>query len=123
MDNFKKNKRNKLFEKYLSIIFQKESSKLELNGGMVTVTSVRIAPDMKTGKVYLSFFGFIEKKNEDILKMLQRRYRFIHQLLWQKARHQIRVLPQLTFYIDDTEQEARRIEHILKNLNIPKADE
>lgn len=109
-------KRNRLIEKALNEIFQQNGFSLGLKG-MVTVTYARVSPDSRSAKVYLTFWGFGEQSNREIQQSITFQNRTIQRLLWSKLRHKLRRLPELTFFIDDTEREARRIEELLAKLN------
>jgi ribosome-binding factor A len=79
---------------------------------MVSVTAVRITPDLKIAKVYLSFFPAKEKKA--LLEKIKEAAKFIRGEIGKKLRHQLRYIPELHFYLDDSLDEAERIEQLLK---------
>jgi len=100
-----------VIQKELSLIFQKEARTICM-GAMVSVTIVRVAPDMGTAKVYLSIFG--AKENEEVLSSIQDNGRQIRHLLAQVVKNQLRRTPELSFYLDDSYDYARNIEELLK---------
>jgi len=90
-----------------------------IEGGMVSIASVKITPDLFEAGVYLSFFQV--KDNEAALEKIKERSSEIRGELGKRVRHQLRSIPQLTFYIDDTLDYVFKIEKLLDD--IKKDDE
>ncbi len=90
-----------------------------LEGGMVSIASVKITPDLFEARVYLSFFQVKDK--EAALEKIKERSSEIRGELGKRVRHQLRSIPQLTFYIDDTLDYVFKIEKLLDE--IKKEDE
>jgi ribosome-binding factor A len=111
MDSLRQNKISRLIQKELATFFQTESRNL-FQGKMITVTQVRISPDLSLAKVYVSIFPFDEK--EDFLSYITQRTKIIRNGLSQKIRHQVRIIPELVFYRDDSIDYADHIEKLLK---------
>ena len=88
------------------------------DGGMVSISSVKITPDLFQGRVYLSFFQV--KNNEAALEKINERYKEIRKELGNRVRHQLRSIPELTFYIDDTLDYVFKMEEILKKVREEK---
>ncbi len=88
-----------------------------LDGGLISISSVKITPDLFEARVYLSFFQV--KDNEAALTKIKDRYKEIRKELGARVRHQLRSIPELTFYIDDTLDYVFKIEELLKKV---KAD-
>ncbi len=84
------------------------------NGGMVSISSVKITPDLFEARVYLSFFQIEDK--DAALDKIKDRYKEIRKELGTRVRHQLRSIPELTFYIDDTLDYVFKIEELLKNV-------
>ncbi len=83
----------------------------DIGGGMLTITSVQMSPDLSIAKVYLSVFGVL-KSNEQILKSLaQDAYRFKKAVVTQLR---LRIVPEIRFYIDSSLDDVDRISQILK---------
>jgi ribosome-binding factor A len=83
----------------LSLIFQRLGLNI-INGGMISISGVKVTPDLMEARIYLSFF-----KIEDKAAMMQNikdRAWEIKRELTAKVRHQLRIMPFLTFYEDDT---------------------
>lgn len=95
----------------MSDILQKEGKELT-TGAMVTVTKVRIVPDLSYAKVYLSVFPF--DKSSEILERMEKNNWQLRLWLGKKVRNQLRIVPELSFRIDDSMEYADNIENLLK---------
>src|SRR4030095_12549870 len=84
------------------------------DGGMISISSVKITPDLFEARVYLSFFQVKDK--EAALVKIKDRYKEIRKELGARVRHQLRSIPELTFYIDDTLDYVFKIEELLKKV-------
>ncbi len=104
--------------KELNDIFLKMGLNM-LEGGMVSIASVKITPDLFEARVYLSFFQV--KNNGVAHEKIKDRSSEIRNELGKRVRHQLRVIPQLNFYIDDTLDYVFKIEQLLDD--IKKQDE
>jgi len=112
MDSVRQNKIARLIQKELAVILQAESREL-FPGRMVTVTMVRVTPDLGLAKVYLSVFP--NKKDEDIVAQVTPHSKHLRSILGQNIRHQVRVIPELVFYLDDSMDYFERIDKLLKS--------
>ena len=102
-----------LLNKELSDIFQRLGFSM-MDGGMVSISSVKITPDLYEARIYLSFF-----KIEDsfaALKKIEERAWEIKKELTARVRHQLRSMPLLTFYIDDTLDYVDKMEQLFKEI-------
>jgi ribosome-binding factor A len=109
----------RLIQKELSGIFQKEAKEYSA-GSLLTITVVRVSPDLGLVKVYLSFFpadNAVEK-----LAKLQEDKAIIKKVLGNKMRHEVRVIPDIVFFIDDTYEEVKQMSSLIASLNIPQED-
>ena len=79
---------------------------------MYTVTVVRVSPDLSVARVYLSVFPV--KKGEDPLADVKEHNSQIRYELGQKVRNQLRIIPELSFFIDDSLDYIDNIENLLK---------
>ena len=84
------------------------------DGGMVSISSVKITPDLFEARVYLSFFHI--KDNDAMLTKIQEKTKEIRNELGKRVRHQLRSIPQITFYIDDTLDYVFRMEQLLDKI-------
>jgi ribosome-binding factor A len=85
-----------------------------IDGGMVSIASVKITPDLFDARIYLSFFKV--KDDEAALKKIQEHSHEIKKELSSKVRHQLRSMPQLTFYKDDTLEYVDKMEELFKKI-------
>ena len=112
MESIRQNKIARLLQKELANIFQKESRNL-FGGKIITVTVVRVTPDLSIAKVYLSIFPFEDKDNfSDIVNQSSKT---IRNYLGKKIRHQLRIIPELVFYQDDSLDYIENINRLLKS--------
>lgn len=111
MESTRQKRVARLIQKELAIIFQ-QSSQAVFNGKMVSVTVVHVTPDLALAKVYLSLFPGKEK--ESILEHILDRNKWIRHELSKKIRHQVKTIPELTFYIDDSLDYIENIDRLLK---------
>lgn len=102
-----------LLNKELSDIFQRLGISM-MDGGMVSISSVKITPDLYEARIYLSFFKVAD--NFDALKKIEERSWEIKKELTSRVRHQLRSMPTLTFYIDDTLDYVDKMEKIFKDI-------
>jgi len=100
-----------LVKKELSIIFQRQMGPM-FNGIMITVTQVRVSPDMGVAKIYLSFFPS-EKKQAGLEAVLGQQAA-IRRLLGEQIAKQLRKIPELHFYMDDSLDYFEEIDRLLK---------
>ncbi len=84
------------------------------DGGMVSISSVKITPDLFEARVYLSFFQI--KDNDAMLTKIQDKSKEIRKELGNRVRHQLRSIPQITFYIDDTLDYVFKMEELLDKI-------
>lgn len=82
------------------------------SGAMVTVSEVRISPDLSIAKVYVSIFP--SAKGEEVMKILQENNKALRGELGRKVASQLRIVPELDFYLDTTLDYAEHIDQLLK---------
>ena len=80
-------------------------------GAMITVTKVYVTADLSIAKVYLSIFG---KDTKDVIKQVEMKGGEIRRQLGQRIRNQLRHVPDLRFYIDDSLDYIENIENLIK---------
>lgn len=90
----------------ISSMFLKEAQGL-VYGSMVTVSAVRMSPDLSLAKVYISVFPFANAP--EVLKKLKANVPFLRHELGKKVRNQLRIVPEIAFFLDDS---LERIEHL-----------
>lgn len=110
MEGTRLQKIERLLQKELSDIFQKQTQ--AMHGVLVSVSVVRVSPDLSVAKAYLSIFP--SAKGEELLKAIRTNTKAIRYDLGQRVRLQLRKIPELSFFIDDS---LDYIEHIDSLLN------
>ena len=81
-------------------------------GAMVTVSEVRVSPDLSVAKVYVSIFP--SEKQESVMDTLQQNLKSYRGELGRQVRRQLRIVPDLVFYLDTSLDYAEHIEELLK---------
>jgi len=112
MESIRQNKIARLLQKELAEIFRKKSKNL-FDGKLITVTVVRVTPDLSLAKVYLSVFPY--KENDDFFPIANNNVKNIRNSLGKKIRHQLRIVPELAFYHDDSLDYIENISKLLKS--------
>ncbi len=112
METTRQHKVARLIQKDLGEIFQ-QMGRDTFPGNMITVTKVVVAPDLTIARVHLSLFGKTEKTG--LLKEIYSHKKAIRLQLGNRIRNQVRAIPDLEFYIDDSLDYIENIENLLKN--------
>lgn len=102
-----------VLEKELNDIFQRLGLSM-IDGGMVSISSVKITPDLFDARIYLSFFKV--KDPVSALKIINDRAWEVKKMLTARVRFQLRSMPQLTFYIDDTLEYVDKMEQLFRDI-------
>ena len=110
METTRQNKISRLIQKELSEIFLLQTK--SMNGVLVSVSAVRISPDMSIARVYLSVFPY--ERSQEIVKNINDNMKSIRYELGTRVRHQLRIIPELKFFVDDSLDYAERIDELLK---------
>ena len=118
MDTTRQQKISRLVQKELSEIFRRETAKTR--GTLVTVSSVRVSPDLSVANVRLSIFP--SENATAIMDNITQNERGIRYQLAQQTRYQLRRCPELKFHIDDSLDYIDHIDELL-NKDKPKQDE
>ncbi len=85
-----------------------------LEGGMVSISSVKVTPDLYEARIYLSFFQV--KDTDTGLEKFKKHGSEIRGELGKRMRHQLRIIPQLSFYLDDTLDYVFKMEKLLDDI-------
>ena len=110
MESTRQSKIARLIQKELSEIFLLQAK--SMNGVLVSVTSVRVSPDLSIARVYISVFP--SERGDEIVKNLNGNMKQIRFDLGNRLRHQLRIIPELKFFIDDSLDYLERIDELLK---------
>ena len=112
MDITRQNKVSRLIQKDLSSIFM-ELNREHFQGKMISVTVVRVTADFSFANVYLSIFP--SNNIQEILEKIEARNKQIRHILSQKVKSQLRKVPELRFFLDDSIDYANKIDELLNN--------
>jgi ribosome-binding factor A len=112
MYSIRQNKVSRLIQKELASFFQQQSRE-SFRGKMISVTVVRVSKDMSVAKVYLSIFP--SEDAEVTLELIKQLAGQVRGELGRKVGKQLRVIPELTFYLDDSLDYIDNIEKALNN--------
>ncbi len=110
METTRQSKIGRLIQKELSDIFLNETRKTP--GTLISVSAVRVSPDLSIARVYLSIFP--SETAAPLLENIQESARDIRHELAQRVRYQLRKTPELTFFIDDSLDYIDNIDSLLK---------
>jgi ribosome-binding factor A len=108
----------RLIQKEISDIFQRDKRGI-LDNAFITVADVKVSPDLGVAKIYISMM--LAKDKQAVLEKINGRKSEIRKALGDKIRKQVRVIPELIFYLDEVEENAQRMDSLLKTLAIPAA--
>ncbi|HQQ95691.1 MAG TPA: 30S ribosome-binding factor RbfA [Cyclobacteriaceae bacterium] len=112
-------KYGRLILKELSDIFQR-NQRGWLGPEFITVADVRMSPDLSFAKVYISMM--LVKDKDKLLSLLDTHKKEIRKALGERIRNQARIVPEIAFFRDEVEENAQRMDEILKNLHIPPTE-
>jgi ribosome-binding factor A len=120
MESIRQQKVGRTIQKELADIFIKEGRNW-FGNQMISVTVVRMSPDLSVAKIYLSML-MVQDKNET-LKTIKIHTKSIRKQLGDKVKKQLRIVPEIVFYLDDNVDYANHIDEIMSKIDIPKKDE
>lgn len=109
-------KYSKLVQKELSEIFLRDKRGI-LDNAFITIADVRMSPDLSVARVYISML--LAKEKERILENINAHKGEIRKALGNRIGKQVRIIPELIFFKDEVEENASRLDELIKNLNIP----
>lgn len=109
METTRQAKISRLLQKELSEIFRQQTAKTQ--GVIVSVSNVRVSPDLSIARVYLSVFP--SDKSQAILESINASAKTVRYELAQKVRYQLRKTPELSFFLDDSLDYIEHIDHLL----------
>ena len=111
MTSTRQNKVSRMLQKELGVVYQLEGRNM-FSGKMITVTEVRITPDLAQARVYLSIFPPPSK--EDFNRITDNNASLVRRELGNRIRNQLRIVPQLQFILDDSLDYIDNIDRLLK---------
>jgi len=116
MESKRQLKFSKMIQKDLGDIFHHEIREL-IGNAFITVTHVRMSPDLGVAKVYLSIM--MEEDKQQLIDHIIERKGLIRKILSNRIGKKVRTIPDLIFFLDDSMDYSDNIERILNNLDIP----
>ena len=109
-----------LIQEEINFIFQRLGLNM-INGGMVSIASVKVTPDLLEARIYLSVFNSADSKN--VLTKIQERAWEIKKELAARLKNQLRRIPELKFFLDDTLNHVFKMEELFKQIKSDENDE
>ncbi len=110
MEGTRLNKIERLLQKELSELFRKQTAMMR--GILVTVSRVRVSPDLSVAKIYLSIFP--SDRGDGLIESIEKNKKTLRYDLGQIVRMQLRRIPELIFYLDDSLDYVENIDKLLK---------
>lgn len=110
METTRQQKVAKQIQKDISDIFIKEASGL-VRGTLTTVTYVRMTPDLSIARIHLSIFPF--DKSKEVMESVERNSWVIRKALGERIRHQFKMVPELTFFLDDSLEYEEKMDSLI----------
>lgn len=120
MESQRQVKYGKQIQKDLAEIFQKDPNHF-FRSSLGTITGVSMSPDLSLARVYISIFPVSEA--EKIFVHLDEIKSEIRNKLGRKIGSRVRIIPELAFFHDDTEERASKLDKLIDNLDIPPGEE
>ncbi|MBE2289261.1 MAG: 30S ribosome-binding factor RbfA [Chitinophagaceae bacterium] len=113
-ENKRQKQVGKMIMEELSDIFMREGLNM-IDGGMVSISKVSVTPDLLEARVYLSFFQVSD--NAALLQKIKERSGELRKLLGMRVKNQLRRVPELIYYTDDTLDHVFKMEELFKKIN------
>ena len=110
MQETRQNRIARLLQKELSLIFQQQTRMM--HGVMVSVTKCHVSPDLSICTAYLSIFP--SERGDELMKNINASEKTIRYELGTRVHNQLRIIPELRFFIDDSLDYIERIDNLLK---------
>ena len=111
METTRQQKIARQIQKDVAEIFQTEGAPI-VRGSLVTVTAVRVSPAFGYAKIYVSIFPF--ERSGEVMQELERNIRFVRGALGQRIRNQLKNIPEIQFFLDDSLEYIEHIDEALK---------
>ncbi len=112
MENPRQQKIAKQIQKDMAEIIQQQMPEVAL-GSLITVTAVRVSPDFAYAKIYVSIFPF--GRHEQVMQSLEQHARPLRGLLGNRLRNQIKSIPEIQFFLDDSLEYIEQIDRAIRN--------
>lgn len=115
----RQHKFSKLIQKELSDIFQRDKRGI-LDNAFITIADVKVSADLGIARIYISMM--LAKDKKAVLEKINTHKKEIRKALGDRIGKQVRIIPDLVFFIDEVEENAQRIEALIRDLHIPPAE-
>jgi ribosome-binding factor A len=112
MESTRQKKVSRLIQKELADIFLRKSKEVA-PGKLISITIVRVSPDLSFAKIFLSIFPSLNQN--EVLTSIKDQTTTLRYELGQKVKSQLRIVPELAFYIDDSLDYIDKIDKLLKS--------
>lgn len=119
MESKRQQKYNKLIQKELGEIFQREAKQM-IGNAFLTVSRVIISPDLSVARVYLSF---LLDKDKKVFDTIEDRKSEIRKHLGNRIGKSARIVPELALFMDESGSYAQHMDKVISSLDIPEASE
>ncbi|MBI4945480.1 MAG: 30S ribosome-binding factor RbfA [Bacteroidetes bacterium] len=118
MVTIRQSKVARVIQKDVAAVFQKEM-KNAFGSGLISVTHVFMSPDLSFAKIYLSLFGVQDK--EKMLGAIRKEAKEIRRILGTKIKKQLRIVPEIAFFVDESADYADKMEKVFSTITISPA--
>jgi len=118
MDSTRQQKFSRLIQKELGDLFQRDGKSF-YGQNFVTITNVRVTPDLSIARVHVSIFK--AAKPQDVMDMINKNSHKIRLKLGKRIHNQARIIPALQFFLDDSLDYVDKMEDVFKKIVIPPA--
>ncbi|MBK8450138.1 MAG: ribosome-binding factor A [Saprospiraceae bacterium] len=115
MESIRQKQVGELIRRQFSMVLIAEGQYVYGTKALVTVTQVMMSPDLALAKIYLSIFNIDNK--QEVLHLLEEHYARLKQALHSRLKKQIRAMPEMKSYIDDTMDEVYKVEALFKKFD------
>jgi len=109
---------SEVIRRNFSVVLQQEGGYIYGTEALVTVTTVKVTPDLSLAKIYLSVYNTEDK--EAIIMLLEKDYARLKQSLASRIKKQTRRIPNFSMYLDDTLDEMYKLNHVFDKINKEK---
>ena len=120
MESKRQVKYGRQLQKDLAEIFQKDPSHY-FGSSLTTISEVSVSPDLGLARVYLSVFPINQAKS--VFEHLNEIKGEVRLKLGKKIGSRVRIVPEIAFFHDDTQEQAGKIDNLISKLSIPPAEE
>lgn len=115
MESIRQKQVGELIRRYFGMILTEEGINIYGRGKLVTITDVRMTPDLLVAKIYVSVYGTEDKP--EVILLLDDAHTQLRQALAGKIGKQMRRMPEIEFYLDDTIDEMYRVDDLLNRVS------